>query len=164
MPRQFLEAFNVLLGQIGFVALTLPSPWRITRATVTPEVNTTVREGERQWVASGETRHVVLEQSRNLRAHLLVRVAPGKARRPLSRLNEAVEDGTITIGGHPGVFQIGRRREGILPRRLVPTAQVRHYCDRTRRTILMDVSGAVAVEDLRRLVEALGGLECHGVG
>jgi len=131
---------------------------------VTPDVHTTIRDGDRQWVASGETRHVVFEQSRRFHADLIVRVAPGEIRRPLARLAEIVENGTIIVGGHPGVFQLGRRREGILARRLVPTVRVRHYCDRTRRTIQMEVSGVVAVEELRRVLDALGNLECHGTG
>ncbi len=151
----------MIVGPTGFVGLALPTPWRITRATVTPEVHTTIREGDRHWVASGETRHVVFERSRRFRAELVVRVAPGEIRRPMAPLAEAAENGAITVGGHPGRYQLGRRREGLWPRRLVPTVCVRHYCDRTRRTILLEVSGAVGIAELRLLLDAVGDLECH---
>jgi hypothetical protein len=144
------------------VGLDLPGLWRITKALVTPEVQTTIREGERQWVAAGETRHVVFDPSRRVHADLVVRAIPSAPRRPLRTFEEQAAAGIVTVAGHAGEFQIGRRRSGWLSRRLVSGLQMRHYCDRTQRTILVDLSGAVALDDLRALLEALGRLECHG--
>jgi len=128
-----------------------------------PEVHTTVREGERHWVASGETRHVVFDPGRRLRADLVVTVAPGRpTRRPLRPLAEVVAGGPVEIGGHPGEFRLGLRRAGWLRHRMVATLRMRHYCPATQRLIAVELSGAVSMEDLRRLLEALGHLRCHG--
>lgn len=151
-----------MVGTIEFVGLDLPDPWRITRALVTPEVQTTVRKDERQWVAAGETRHVVFDPSRRVHTDLVIRIMPSAPRRSLTGFVEQAAAGVVTVGGHPGEFQIGRRRSGWLSRRLISALRVRHYCDRTERTILIDLSGDVAVDDLRVLLEALGHLECHG--
>jgi len=161
MATQTLEAVNPIVGRTQFIGLSLPPAWRITRATVMPDVATTVRQGERQWVAAGETRHVVFDGARRIRLDMVVQVKPGASRRPLPRLAETVANGPIAVGGHPGVFQLGRRREGVLSRRLVPTLRVRHYCDRTQRTILLELSGSVLVEEFRALLEAMRSVECH---
>lgn len=151
----------MLVGPVGFVGLAVPPPWQVTKASVTPEVHTTVRESGRQWVASGETRHVVFDPGRRLRIDLVVRVMPRAPRRTLPPLADQTAAGAIVVAGHPGEFLLGRRRDGWLSPRLVPTLRVRHRCDRTGRTILIELSGA-AVEDLRALLAAVGGLECHG--
>lgn len=162
MPTSVLEAFNPIVGRTEFVGVSLPDPWRLTRATVTPEVATTVRQGDRQWVAAGESRHVVFDRQRRLRMDLVVRVTSGPPRRPLVPLAEGLANGPLAVGGHAGTYQVGRRREGLLPRRLVPTLRVRHYCEHTRRTLLLELSGAPVLEEFRTLLDALTSLECHG--
>ncbi|MDR7543060.1 MAG: hypothetical protein QN120_02275 [Armatimonadota bacterium] len=153
----------MLVGASGFVSVPLPPPWRLSRATVMPEVHTTVREGDRYWVASGETRHVVFDPERRVRADLVVTVAPGRpARRPLRPLAEATAGGPVEIGGHPGEYRLGRRRDGWLRRRTVAALRMRHYCPQTQRLIAVELSGAVSMDDLRTLLEALGHLRCHG--
>jgi len=156
-----LEAFNPITGPVVFVTLALPEPWRITRATVTPDVQTTIRQGDRQWVASGETRHVVFDRARRLRGELVVRITSGRPRRMSAPLAEAAAAGSMTAGGHVAQFQYGRRREGIVFRRLVPAGRVQHYCDQTKRTILVELSGSLDEGELRALVDSLGDLECH---
>ena len=100
----------MLVGVTGFVGIDLPPPWRITKAIVTPEVQTTVREGPRHWVAAGETRHVVFDPGRRVRTDLLVQVAPGVPRGPFTPLAERAAGGAILIHGHRGEYQLGRRR------------------------------------------------------
>jgi len=156
-----LEAFNPIVGRTAFVGLFLPEPWRLSRAVVTPDVQTTVREGERQWVASGETRHVLFHGVRRERADLMVRITPGAARRPLA-ISAGTEGGVLTVGGHAGEFRLGRRREGWLTSRTVPVVRVRHYCPRTRRTVLLEVCGELPAEELRALLGVFQRVECHG--
>lgn len=161
MTVHLLEAFNPIVGRTAFVGLFLPEPWRLSRAVVTPDVQTTVREGERQWVASGETRHILFHGVRRTeRADLVVRVTPGAARRPLASRTGA-EGGSLTVGGHAGEFQLGRRRDGWFASRTLPLVRVRHYCPRTRRTVLLEVCGELPPEELRALLGAFQRMECH---
>ncbi|MDQ7849381.1 MAG: hypothetical protein QN152_01090 [Armatimonadota bacterium] len=161
MTMHLLEAFNPIVGRTAFVGLFLPEPWRLSRAVVTPDVQTTVREGEQQWVASGETRHVLVHGVRRTeRADLMVRVTPGAARRPLAS-RVGAESGALTVGGHPGEFHLGRRRDGWFTARMVPVVRVRTYCPRTRRTVLLEVTGQLPPEELRALLDAFQRIACH---
>lgn len=112
-------------------------------------------------MAAGETRHVVVDRLRGIRADLVVRISPGRLRPMRAPLAEVTTAGAMPAGGHTAQFQCGRRREGIVFRRLVPAARLQCYCDRTRRTVQVELSGSLGDGELRALMEAFGNLECH---
>ncbi len=150
-----LAARNVVVGETEFLSVPLPLPWRLTRAVVTPEVRTTRRAGERVWVASGETRHVVFDRARNLGLELVVRIVTPPWRvspLPRRRIRQVLDEGR---------YQIVQRRRGFLMRGEEQALVVAFACPATGRGILVEIAGQCMAGELREFLRVMSELECH---
>jgi len=159
-----LAARNVVVGETEFLSVPLPLPWRLTRAVVTPEVRTTRRAGERVWVASGETRHVVFDRARNLGLELVVRIVTPPWRVspiPRRKVRQVLEEGLTTCNGHEARYQIAQRRRGFLMRGEEQVLVVAFACPATDRGILVEIAGQCMASELREFLRVMSELECH---
>ncbi len=155
-----LAASNIIVGRTEFLVLPLPAPWRITRAVVTPEVRTTIRAGERMWVASGETRHVIFDRARNVGLALTVRATYGIPRLP-RRARQLLDEGQAILSGHPARYRIILRGRGFLVRGDERALYVAFSCPETWRGLMIELSGACTLGELQTFLRALSDLECH---
>jgi hypothetical protein len=158
-PRHWLAARNLVVGDTDFLALSLPQPWRVTKALVTPEVRTTTRVGARLWVASGETRHVVFDRARNVGLELVVHISSGTQRFPRAR--QVLDDGRAVCSGHEGAYRIVRRGRGFLMRGEELALFVVFLCPPTSRGLRIEIAGDCTIGELHTFLRALADLECH---
>lgn len=156
-----IAATNILFGVANFLILSLPKAWRFGREISPPEVDSNIRRGDSLWVTSGRASHILYNEERGVGLELVVIISKGKARGFKPKASEVSAQGPMRAGGHEATYLLGRVKRGFFKKKMVETLQLSFYCDRTGRTITLNLTGDCAEGDLQQILEAIPKLECH---
>jgi hypothetical protein len=161
ITKHLIAARNFLLGVANFLILPLPKNWRLGMGNFPPEVNSNVRRGDFLWVNDGRASHILFDEEKRTGVELIVNISRGKRKRFKPRLSEVKAQGATYVGGHEATYVLGKTAKGLFKKKTFSTLQLSFYCDGTRRTINMELTGKCDEGDLHRILEAISSLECH---
>ncbi|MDR5694874.1 MAG: hypothetical protein QN198_12375 [Armatimonadota bacterium] len=160
MRKHVIAAENFLLGATNFVVVTLPEGWKLLRGISPPEVDSNRLFGEVQWVTSGRSPHLLVQPERRSGAELHVLVNRG--RRMLDKLKASPGARPFFLhSGHEAFLLHHQVRRGLWRGYLEKGVRLSLFCDRTDRTITLEITGRIGETEIQELLEALQGVECH---
>lgn len=154
---------NIVLGVYVFMILRLPPEWKLVRGGIPSEfVYSKELEGAR-WVTEGRAYHYLHNRSNGNRFQFTIKCVKGRGKQGLPRSLDKRGEGTIDLSGHACRYIWGKLRGGIFRKEELTYLNLSFTCDRTDRTVTLEMKGQGRQEDVRGLTEALGESKCHTV-
>lgn len=160
MRKHVVAAENFLLGPTNFVVVALPEGWKLLRGTSPPEVDSNRLFGDVQWVTSGRSPHLLIQPERRTGAEMHILIHRG--RRSLEKLKASPGARPFPVqSGHEAFFLLHQVRRGLWWGSVENGVRLAVFCDRTDRTITLEIAGRIGEAEIDELLEALQGVECH---
>ena len=156
-----IAASNILFGIANFLILPLPKGWRFGREISPSEVDSTTQWGDSLWVTSGRASHVVFNEDREAGLELLVKVSKGKRGKFKPKLSQMRNQGLMRLGGHDANYALGEVERGLFKKKVAQRLQLSFYCDKTNRTIAIELTGKCPADALNQILQAMSLLQCH---
>lgn len=159
MKKHIIAAENFLLGATNFVVVTLPEGWTLLRGTSPPEVDSNRQFGGVQWVTSGRSPHLLVQPERKTGAEMHILIQRG--RRPLDKVKASPKACPFPLQSGHEAFLLHLVRRGLWRGASENGVRLSVFCDRTDRTITLEITGRIGEAEIQELLEALQGVECH---
>lgn len=150
--RSAIAAVNPFFGVVNFLVLALPLGWRIYAEKLPPSIDGIKRIGDVKWVTEG--RSVSIISGPGLDGVIDINIFRGR------RLNRS-RGKMFRVNGHEAYYSLGEKLKGLFRKYRVEWLEVIFYCDRTNRTVKINI----ICRDIKSYVgELIGELEysiCH---
>lgn len=154
--KHVLASANLLLGASNFIVLALPERYNVG-ATINPaEVAGTHAARGAAWVLEGRCSHFLRDAETRASLELLVRSWRGEGR----STKWGPDARAVVVAQHDAQLVTDAIRVGFPRRRTMTRLRVAWSCERTKRSLEVELLGPDAL-DLDPIAEALLLSECH---
>jgi len=161
LKKHVIAAKNILFGMGYFIILPLPQGWVITRSYLEPDIHSTVRREDIDWIEAGQTDQIVFHPIRRISLDLMIQIKRGKHDGLDLKGVQVSSQLSGTVGGHPATSCWGEIQEGLFRKKTRKTLRVRFFCPELQHTLFLHFTGTCQETDLREIYDSLAGLECH---
>jgi hypothetical protein len=161
LKKHIIAAKNILFGTGYFVILPLPPGWAITRSYLEPDIHSTVRRENINWVEAGQTDQIIFNPIKRVALDLMIRIKRGKHDSLDLKDVQISSQGSATVGGHSASYCMGEVRQGFIKKKSVKTLRFCFYCPELQHTLFLHFTGQSQEADLKEIYESSLLLECH---
>jgi len=159
--KHIIAARNILFGTGYFLILPLPQGWAITQSYLEPDIHSTVRREDIDWVEAGQTDQIVFHPVKKVALDLMIQIKRGQHDNLDTKGLQIFAQGKEVIGGHPAVYCLGEGQQGFIKKKAVKTLRFCFYCPELNHTVFLYFTGKCHDADLREIFAFSRLLECH---
>lgn len=157
MRKHVLASSNLFLGASNFMVLALPDRYAVGQTINPAEVAGSHQARGAAWVLDGRCSHYLRDGAAKISLELLVLSDRG-TRVPRWARGDGLAE--TVVAEHGGQVLVDRMRVGFPRRRTMERLRAWWPCERTRRTLQVEILGPEGVE-LSSVAAALPHSECH---
>lgn len=153
---------NPILGVFKYLVLPLPSGWVVQRSEVPPELTYHGEYNGVGYVVEGQAHHYATNLVSDESFQLTIRCKRGKALTVIKPGGlEKPTAGTTYVSGHTCFYAFGDKPVGLLKKDRMQHLKLAFNCDKTGRTIELELLGRSSEETLRQIIRTLEQARCH---
>ncbi|HET9014415.1 MAG TPA: hypothetical protein VFN57_02390 [Thermomicrobiaceae bacterium] len=152
---------NFIFGDVWLLTLPMGRAWEWRRGPSLPEVDSTVRRGNRMCAASGRAWYALHDRDSGYDCELTIDIRPGAETGGWERWTRGLETSAATIGSHDGRVARGRTHRGLIRRVELQLLRAEVGCPLTERLVRVEFVGNARDEIMDQLQAGLAHLRCH---
>ena len=159
--RHEISVRNFVFGEVWFLTLPMGTSWEWRRGPSLPEVDSTVRRGNRLCVVSGRAWYALHDREAGYACELTIDIRPGAGSGGWERWTRGMNVSGGAIDGHEGRVARGRTRRGLVRPVELQLLRAEVGCHYTERLVRVEFVGNASDAVMDRIQSGLAQLRCH---
>ena len=160
-PLHEISVDNLVFGRAWFLGLPISPDWEWRRGFSLPEVDATIKRGNRNCVVSGRAWYALHDTERGYGCELTIDVRPNAQAGGWQRWSRGMEASSLEIRGHQADVARGTARRGLIRPVELQLLRLQIPCQHTERLVRVEFLGNPPPELMDEILADLSLLRCH---